>query len=281
MAGLEYKLHLSRATCSFGNTENYINIGTDHGVYVYGNEQGETVPLLNEGDCTVGVHITHFGTCSAFGSDADEAAKRFQSAPLFSSLFKKAVGAVMHLVGTGVSACTACSPEIRTRWCETKEDYLVDGLPALTENSFITCRKGGVIRFVKSPGAEEKSPQDIVNFVNAVTPTAVAYEGMSAGPAVSRGFVSRSVSQHATPASLPEFPLQLGSSGDSVRLLQIALIAKLNELGEDTSELKPDGDFGPKTLEAVNKYKDRVMRGGNTESSGYRGLVGLQTWTSL
>jgi hypothetical protein len=79
----------------------------------------------------------------------------------------------MHLVGSGVSACTACNPEIRTCWCETKEDYLVDGLPALTENSFITCQKGGVIRFVKSPGAEEKSAQDIVNSVNAVTPPAV------------------------------------------------------------------------------------------------------------
>jgi hypothetical protein len=80
----------------------------------------------------------------------------------------------MHLVGSGVSACTACNPEIRTCWCETKEDYLVDGLPALTENSFITCQKGGVIRFVKSPGTEEPSAQDIVNSVNAVAPAAVA-----------------------------------------------------------------------------------------------------------
>jgi hypothetical protein len=144
MAGLEYKLHLSRAYCCFGNTENYINFGTDHGVYVYGNEQGDMMPLLNEGDCKVGVHITHFGTCGAFGADTDKATEKLQSAPLFASLFKNTIGA-------GISACTACKPEIRTRWCETKEDYLVDGLPALTENSFITCQKGGVIRFVKSP----------------------------------------------------------------------------------------------------------------------------------
>jgi hypothetical protein len=174
MAGKAYKLHLSRASCSFGNTENFINVGTDHGIYVFGNEQGDIVPLLNEGDCVAGVHIIHFGACGAFGNNADEAAEKLGSAPLFSSLFKETVGEVMRLAGTGVSACTACKPDICTKWQNTKGDYLVDGLPALTEDSFLTCRKGGAIRFVKSSGAAEPSPQEIVDSVNAVAPAVAA-----------------------------------------------------------------------------------------------------------
>jgi murein DD-endopeptidase MepM/ murein hydrolase activator NlpD len=180
-----------------------------------------------------------------------------------------------------------CKPEIvGNRWEMAHGDTKIvrnggafaeaDAVPAVTMGSFLVCRHGGLIEPVTS-GREnrETAPKGFA---------LSGYEG--AGRTVSRSALRR------TPlaASLSEFPLQKGSSGDAVRLLQIALIAKLHEMdavtggpkpNNDTGKLKIDGDFGDRTLAAINDYKDRVMPGGNTESSGYRGLVGLQAWTSL
>lgn len=70
----------------------------------------------------------------------------------------------------------------------------------------------------------------------------------------------------------------LGSKGDEVIKLQ----RRLNELGykdNGNAMLSEDGSFGPKTEQAVNKFKDSVLPGGNIDDN--RGKVGDTTWEHL
>ena len=72
--------------------------------------------------------------------------------------------------------------------------------------------------------------------------------------------------------------LQLGSKGQAVTKLQI----RLNYLGYTDSGgamIAEDGSFGPKTEQAVNKFKDAVLPDGNKGEN--RGKVGATTWEYL
>jgi len=73
-------------------------------------------------------------------------------------------------------------------------------------------------------------------------------------------------------------PLSLGSFGDEVRRLQ----ELLNELGytdDNGRRLIVDGVFGIRTEQAVNKFKDDHLPGGNRGE--LRGIVGATTWEYL
>jgi len=72
--------------------------------------------------------------------------------------------------------------------------------------------------------------------------------------------------------------LSLGSKGQEVLKLQI----RLNFLGytdSGSAMLSEDGSFGPKTKQAVNKFKDAVLPDGNKGEN--RGKVGATTWEYL
>ncbi|QJC51738.1 hypothetical protein HGI30_09395 [Paenibacillus albicereus] len=67
------------------------------------------------------------------------------------------------------------------------------------------------------------------------------------------------------------------ASSAAVRLVQERLAA-LGYAGMNGAPLKADGCFGPNTLHAVNRFKER-SRLGNTGSAA--GIVGRQTWEAL
>jgi peptidoglycan hydrolase-like protein with peptidoglycan-binding domain len=74
------------------------------------------------------------------------------------------------------------------------------------------------------------------------------------------------------------FDISLGSQGDDVKSLRRRL-KLLGYRDANGNRLDEDSVFGQHTLEAVNRYKDAVLPGGNL--AGDRGVVGSTTWGTL
>jgi peptidoglycan hydrolase-like protein with peptidoglycan-binding domain len=74
------------------------------------------------------------------------------------------------------------------------------------------------------------------------------------------------------------FRLFQGMSGDDVKTLQ-RWLNKLGYTDGSGNPLAEDGEFGVKTLAAVNKFKDAFLPGGNLGEN--RGVVGPTTWDTL
>jgi RHS repeat-associated protein len=78
------------------------------------------------------------------------------------------------------------------------------------------------------------------------------------------------------PSGLLKQNEQLKRYGSNNKDDVIELQKKLSSLGYYAGRF--DGSFGPQTLAAVNAYKDKYLKGGNTGAN--RGAVGATTWTS-
>ena len=59
-----YVTMYTKATCDMGCMENYLNVGTDHGVFKL-TAEGEPYPVLNAKDNVVTTNIPNFGKCSS------------------------------------------------------------------------------------------------------------------------------------------------------------------------------------------------------------------------
>jgi peptidoglycan hydrolase-like protein with peptidoglycan-binding domain len=79
-------------------------------------------------------------------------------------------------------------------------------------------------------------------------------------------------------AAAETFRLEFGSGGDEVKMLQ-RYLNKLGYTDENGKPLTEDGDFGIHTQAAVDKFKDAVLPGSNTEEN--RGIVDAATWEAL
>ncbi|ABR36500.1 hypothetical protein B0H69_004052 [Clostridium beijerinckii] len=111
--GTAYVVRGAKMICSKGTDTKGINLPVSHGAYVNGN------PIMIESDNAVGANISTFGICSG-------------SCPANGSSEKT----------------KKCQIMILNKWMNTKEDTLIEGVPALTTASILICAYGGVIKFI-------------------------------------------------------------------------------------------------------------------------------------
>lgn len=123
----EYIVHGAKMWCSKGSNERKINLPVSHGSYVKSKDCGTKKPILNSDDKTE-ENISYFGVC-----ECSKCSKEIDVIPK----------------GGGLKHGKMCKPEL-DEWQDTKEDYLVDGKPALTTKSKMYTNCGGVITFTSS-----------------------------------------------------------------------------------------------------------------------------------
>lgn len=137
----EYVKRLMRISCSCGSIDNYINIPQDHGV-VTGEDQQ---PLMNANDHVAKKHIIHFGNCDSEMNPERKFRKAMVGAVLGGPLLGGLVSDLLEDIGIISFKCT---PKTDTPWKNVNEKHIIDGAPALTLNSCLMCRYGGVIKLV-------------------------------------------------------------------------------------------------------------------------------------
>lgn len=138
----KYVTRLMRISCTKGTMENYINVGTDHGVLAGENQQ----PVLNANDHTE-KNIIHFGSCTS-DDNPERTFRKGLVGGLLGPVEWLTGGAVTDLLETtGIMTCK-CKPNTPLPWNITNEENILDGAPTLTINSKCPCRYGGIIEFV-------------------------------------------------------------------------------------------------------------------------------------
>lgn len=105
----KYVVMHTKLKCDKGCIENYLNVGTDHGVFKT-LEDGSKVPIMNANDMVTKVNISQFGKCSVTGD--------------------------------------LCKPAISTPWYDANDANILDRGAILTESSKLACMSGGVISIV-------------------------------------------------------------------------------------------------------------------------------------
>lgn len=131
-----YVVRGAKIYCAYGSHIRQLDMPVAHGAYI------RDKPMMNEKDCEVGLdaNIAPFGACqspdnpnkkieindgtNAMQVPTDESCENFAppSLPIQGRL---------------------CTPMLGEKWCDAKEDTLVDGLPALTTNCTLACCYGG------------------------------------------------------------------------------------------------------------------------------------------
>lgn len=107
--GKNYIVMHAKLKCDKGCIENYLNCGTDHGVYKT-LEDGSKYPVMNASDMKVGINISQFGKCSVTNNK--------------------------------------CVPAIVTPWYNANEANTLENGAILTEASKLVCTLGGIISIV-------------------------------------------------------------------------------------------------------------------------------------
>lgn len=133
-----YVYRLVRAECSYGTQPNYLNVKQDHGIIysICGEDGGKSLcPLMNANDHIPGENLTHFGRCKSpqnqvFGGD-----RQFHVGDLLDGIGKFFGGNEGYL----------CEPMTELAWKDTSDQNYIEGAPAITEESKLTCFYGGVI----------------------------------------------------------------------------------------------------------------------------------------
>ena len=132
-----YAYRLIKAKCSCGEKTftQYLNLPKDHGVYF----QEEEFPLLNANDHVPNENILGFGRCHSGKRGRDNIGGTMLSSALFGPVLG---GVVRDLVGS------LCEPMTIVPWRFVDENYLIDGAPAITVKSELSCYYGGTITIV-------------------------------------------------------------------------------------------------------------------------------------
>ena len=125
-----YAYRLLKAKCSCGDKTftQYLNLPEDHGVYF----QEEDFPLLNANDHVAGEHILGFGRCTSRKRCHDNIAANL----LGNILLPSVNGLIQEFIGY------RCEPMTLVPWRFADENYLIDGAPALTVKSELSCYYG-------------------------------------------------------------------------------------------------------------------------------------------
>ncbi|MCL1989457.1 MAG: DUF4280 domain-containing protein [Defluviitaleaceae bacterium] len=117
--------------CHCGSHMRQLDAPYCHGTYLLGK------PALNVADSVPGDNIPSFGVCLS-EENPHEVVKTSQE----DMMFPFECGVELPLKGR------RCIPELYGKWEDGKEDVLVEGEPALTTESILTCGHGGVIYFI-------------------------------------------------------------------------------------------------------------------------------------
>lgn len=108
--------------CDKGTHTRKINLPVSHGTYAHGN------PVINEGDNVVDVNISYFGVCNGSCPSSENISLLTENG--------------------GVVTGKKCKLKILKKWMNAKEDTLVEGKAALTQQSVLVCAYGGQIKFI-------------------------------------------------------------------------------------------------------------------------------------
>lgn len=136
-----YLYRLYEVECSYGTQKNYLNVRTDHGIIYCGTDEEHNqvlCPCLNANDHIVGKNITHFGRCkSPYNKVFGRGRKRIGQ-----------IGDIVDGFGklTGLNEGYLCEPETAIAWKKVSDKNLIEGVPAITDMSELTCYYGGVIK---------------------------------------------------------------------------------------------------------------------------------------
>ena len=152
----QYLVRGASLQCSCGSHKRRLNLPIYHGVYVNGK------PMIYESDCVVGdeENITTFGVCNLSNSPLGFTVKMENK---FKSWFKREKILLQKEDGTNVRGY-ACTPQIVGQWKDVHEIQTIaenespensnaledEWISAVTENSFLVCMYGGIIKPVTS-----------------------------------------------------------------------------------------------------------------------------------
>lgn len=133
----QYVTRMMCIKCDCGTKINYLNAPQDHGIRMV---EGE--PLLNANDHEPGENknIVHFGRCKSMNNPGNILAN---AAIASTSIVPGAM-----FLGTKLTELTGlckCNPKTFTPWENVSEDHIIEGAPALTTKSKLTCFYGGII----------------------------------------------------------------------------------------------------------------------------------------
>jgi len=117
--------------CHCGSHMRQLDAPYCHGVYLRGK------PAMNITDSVFEDNIPKFGVCLSEENPHDVVETSQED-----MMFPFEGGVDIPLEGY------RCIPELSGDWEDGKEDVLVDGEPALTTESVLTCEHGGVIYFI-------------------------------------------------------------------------------------------------------------------------------------
>lgn len=146
-----------KAQCSCGTAPKgqYLNVVKDHGVVAGADQQ----PVLNTNDHTKDT-ILGFGNCT---SDANPKL-RIQKGIVNLSMFGNPLDTIVRVVSgksvadlmcnIGLISCK-CRPDTPQVWQLGDEEHILDGAPALTKDSVLYCRNGGIITIMEDEGDAE------------------------------------------------------------------------------------------------------------------------------
>lgn len=124
-----YIVRGAKMWCDKGTNARKINLPNSHGSYV--NEK----PMMNQKDNVVNKNISYFGICKGGCPSSDD----------------------IYLIAENGQTVNGkkCLVTILDDWMNVKEDTLVKGEPALTNESVLVCKYGGKITFITN-GQEDK-----------------------------------------------------------------------------------------------------------------------------
>ena len=117
--------------CAYGSHFRKLDMPVAHGSYIRGK------PMMNELDCKVGLdaNIAPFGACMA----PDNPNVNIEISDATNALPIDENGSPPALPISG----KLCTPLLGEKWCDAKEDVLVDGVAALMVNCTLACEIGG------------------------------------------------------------------------------------------------------------------------------------------
>jgi len=134
MSAEEYLVRGAMLVCNCGSHPRRLNLPTCHGVYVLEH------PVIREDDCEPVKNISYFGVCQ--GETPPDGAEEI--------LLDKFVPEGEQSTGEEVQG-PRCTPDILEKWRSTKESTKISGTEtAVTTNSYLVCRCGGLIQPITS-----------------------------------------------------------------------------------------------------------------------------------
>lgn len=125
--------------CSCGTHMRKLDMPVSHGSYI------RDKAMMNKSDCKVGIdkNIPPFGACKSENKDGiDIKIEDEKDLITYTDENGNTDKPQMPVEGK------LCEPKLGDEWADAQENTLVDGKPALTVNSTITCSYGGTIRFM-------------------------------------------------------------------------------------------------------------------------------------